>query len=105
MTNQTEMCFDGRTYKSEHDKARLSGQLLRVLEAMNDGEWRTLRELSDEADGSEASVSARLRDLRKPRFGAWTVDRRRRGEATRGIHEYRLRGTLGCHIVQTSPYR
>jgi hypothetical protein len=105
MTDQTEMYFDGRTYKSEHDKARLSGQLLRVLEVMNDGEWRTLRELSDEADGSEASVSARLRDLRKPRFGARIVERRRRGQATRGIHEYRLRGTLGCHIAQTSPYR
>jgi hypothetical protein len=90
MTNQTEMYFDGTTYESQHDMARLSGQLLRVLVAMNDGRWRTLRELSAEADGSEASVSARLRDLRKPRFGARIVERRRRGQATRGIHEYRL---------------
>ena len=42
------------------------GSLLRRVEAlMLDGGWRSLRQLSEACAGSEASVSARIRDLRK----------------------------------------
>ena len=38
----------------------------------------------------QASISARLRDLRKPRNGGYVIERRRRGEAAKGIFEYRM---------------
>lgn len=80
----------GRTYQAEHDEARLSSQLARVRHLMRDGTWRTLRELGDEVRGSEASLSARLRDLRKPEYGGWVVERRRRGRPSSGLFEYKV---------------
>ena len=82
--------FDGETYVQGIDKERLTGQLRRVFDLMQDGQWRTLREIKDVAGGTDASCSARLRDLRKDKFGAFVVNRRRRGEASKGIHEYQL---------------
>lgn len=82
--------FDGVTYDPELDGARLATLLNRVSALMGDGQWRTLAEIVAQVGGTEPSVSARLRDLRKPKFGGYTVDRRRRGAAERGIHEYRL---------------
>ncbi len=79
--------FDGETYEPEHDEARLTGQLLRVYTLMRDGQWRGLSEISCEADCSEASASARLRDLRKARFGGLTVERQR---LDGGLFRYRL---------------
>jgi len=69
------------------DRRRLGNLLDRVERLMADGRWRTLHEIQASTGGSEASVSARLRDLRKPRNGARTVNRRRmRG----GTWQYRL---------------
>ena len=79
--------FDGITYDHRLDQARLTGQLLRVFELMRDGKWFTLERLREICGGTTQSLSARLRDLRKPRFGAYTVERRRR---TAGTWEYRL---------------
>lgn len=79
--------FDGATYTPSLDQSRLSNQLTRVVGLMVDGEWRTLRGIADAVQAPEASVSARLRDLRKPKFGGWKVERQR---ATAGLHEYRL---------------
>lgn len=81
---------DGETYDPVLDKVRLNGQQRRVYLAMRDGAWRTLREISELTYDPEASVSARLRDLRKEKFGAFIVERRRRGGTPRGTHEYRL---------------
>ena len=66
--------FDGPDIEPT-DEIRLTGQLQRVAEIMGDGKRRTLREIADAARCSEASASARLRDLRKPRFGALRVER------------------------------
>ena len=79
--------FDGITYEPRLDRARLTGQLLRVFGLMRDGRWWTLEDLMQICGGTTQSLSARLRDLRKPRFGAYTVERRRR---TAGTWEYRL---------------
>jgi hypothetical protein len=79
--------FDGETFDRKRDGARLAAQLGRVRVALEDGEWHTLAELSVRTDAPEASVSARLRDLRKPRFGARTVERRYVGD---GEWEYRM---------------
>lgn len=85
-----EFDFDGATYVAQFDRSRLNAQARRVYDVVSDGKWRTLREIANETGDPEASVSARLRDLRKEKFGAHEVDRRRRGEESRGIFEYRL---------------
>lgn len=79
--------FDGATYDPDQDQERLSSQLERVKKLMLDGRWRRIGEIRDEIGGSEAGISARLRDLRKPRFGGYQVERRR---VIGGIFEYRV---------------
>lgn len=81
--------FDGATFDYALDGHRLSGQLQKVWGRMIDGRWRTLAELSAALEYPEASLSARLRDLRKERFGSHTVHRRRRMGHV-GLWEYRL---------------
>lgn len=90
MSGCTVPDFDGSTINPSLDDARLRSLLARVEALMRDGQWRTLAEISAATGGSEASVSARLRDLRKAKFGGHTVDRRRRGEPEAGLWEYRL---------------
>ena len=80
--------FDGDTYECEIDHDRLNTQLQSVKKLMADGDWRTLDDISAMIPGSIASISARLRDLRKTKFGGYTVERRRCGVA--GLFEYRL---------------
>ena len=88
--------FDGPAYSKEADRDRLQGQILRVFYVMQDGQWRTLEEIRaaiELAHGHhdpEASISAQLRHLRKPKFGGYKVDKRHRGDAARGLYEYRL---------------
>jgi len=86
------MIFDGSTYQPDKDEKRLSSQLSKVKELMSDGEWRTLAQIQSIVGGSEAGVSARLRDLRKDRFGSFLVKRRRVGEPSSGVWQYRLFG-------------
>jgi hypothetical protein len=78
--------FDGSTIEPE-DGARLQQQLARVYALMRDGKWRTLDEISEATGDSPQSVSARLRDLRKPKFGGHDVQRDRIGK---GLFAYRL---------------
>jgi hypothetical protein len=83
--------FDGPTYEDKHDRIRLSGQLARVYNCMSDERWRSLAEIrAFIKSGSEAGISARLRDLRKKKFGSHVVEGRRRGEPSDGAWEYRL---------------
>jgi hypothetical protein len=88
--NQPQFDFDGKTYVPERDRPRLNAQLVRVARVMADERWRTLAEIERACGDPQSSVSARLRDLRKPRFGSSDVERRTRGEAKRGLHEYRV---------------
>lgn len=69
------------------DAERLTSQLERVRKFMADGEWRRLNQISAAVRGSEAGVSARLRDLRKARFGGYTVERKR---LVGGLWVYRI---------------
>jgi hypothetical protein len=82
--------FDGGTYRRPYDHERLSGQLKRVHDVMADGAWRTLAQLAAAVAAPEASVSARLRDLRKPEFGGFHVEHRREGAPGSGLWSYRL---------------
>jgi len=79
--------FDGATYSPERDHERLATQLERVKLLMRDGRWRTLRDISKLTDTPEASASAQLRNLRKPRFGGYTIERR---YIDNGLYEYRV---------------
>ena len=49
-----------------------------MLSAARCGTWLTLRELGRLTRYGEASISAQLRHLRKPRYGAFLVAKRRR---------------------------
>jgi len=90
--------FAGTTYNPTVDEVRLSGQMLAVYGCMSDRQWRTLAEIRAFIKcGSEAGISARLRDLRKQRWGRHTVNRRRRGSAEDGLFEYQL---IICKVVQ-----
>jgi hypothetical protein len=79
--------FDGATYQRERDHARLFPQLLKVAEVMKDEKWHTSAEIVERTGENWASVSARLRDFRKTKFGGHVVDRR---YVDGGLHEYRL---------------
>lgn len=82
--------FDGETYEAEQDHERLGAQALRVWGAVRDGYWRTLSEIEAICGDPQASISARLRDFRKKKFGENVVERQRRGEGKKGLHEYRV---------------
>jgi hypothetical protein len=61
---------------------------------MADRRWRTLKEISDalEYRGAQSAISARLRDLRKERFGAYVVLARIRKKLGRSpVFEYSVR--------------
>ena len=81
--------FDGESYNPSLDHIRLTGQLARVYNAMKDGRWRTLHHLSVLAKCPESSASARLRDMRKEKFGGYEVERKR-DTVQAGLFLYRL---------------
>lgn len=87
LPTQCEFRFDGSTYDAKRDSNRLGDQYLRVLNAMSDGKWHTLNELSEQTGDGIASISARLRDMRKERFGSHKVEREYVGG---GLFQYRL---------------
>lgn len=81
------MTFAGSTFDAKRDGDRLKIQLDAVRSVMMDGQWRTLADIGGRVKAPEASVSARLRDLRKTKFGGYTVERR---YVRRGLYEYRI---------------
>lgn len=82
-----EQVRDGVTFDHDRDYARLNAQHIRVYMVMKDERWRSLHDISLLTGDPEASISARLRDFRKFRFGSHTVERR---HVERGLWEYRL---------------
>lgn len=90
LVSQLEL-FEGVTYEAALDYGRLSTQLAKVFTCMKDSKWRTLSEIQEIIRcGSEAGISARLRDLRKSKWGEHTINRRRRGTPELGLWEYQL---------------
>lgn len=80
--------FDGDSYERARDHVRLQGLLLATYEYMADGRWHLLGDLAETINCTPQGASARLRDLRKRKFGGFTVQRRRVGELA--LYEYRL---------------
>ena len=68
----------GPAYDVTLDQLRLAGQHNAIRDFMLDGLWRTLHEIATTLKYPEPSVSAQLRHLRKPHFGAYCVQKRRR---------------------------
>jgi hypothetical protein len=83
------MSFGGNTFDEKMDGDRLRKQLAAVWRAVSNGRWWLLEQLSTEVGAPEASVSARLRDFRKKKFGGHTVLRERIPNG-HGLHRYRL---------------
>jgi hypothetical protein len=96
MTTHDQILFgdrDGDTFDAPVDRTPLNAQMIRVYGALallalglDEPGWFSLSDLADLTGDPEASVSARLRDFRKKRFGGHTVDRRRDGR----LYLYRL---------------
>jgi len=82
----------GITFDPERDGARINRQRMAVWRAMSDGQWHTLRELSKTTGHPEASISARLRDFRKVRYGAHTV-----------LRQYVFNGLWEYRVIQAGP--
>jgi len=55
--------------------------------AVQDGKWRSLKEIASMTGDPEASVSAQLRHLRKARFGGHTIEKSYEGG---GLYLYRM---------------
>lgn len=84
--------FDGKTYEPGLDEERLKRQLFRVWKIMftHRKTWLTLYEIRNETGDPLQSISARLRDFRKDKFGGHDIQRRRRLCPVKGLFEYRL---------------
>lgn len=83
------MKFSGSDYNPKIDGKRLQKQHDAIRDLMLDGKWRTLSEIHQEIGFPEASISANLRHLRKPKFGGYSVLKRRR-EPWSGLFEYQV---------------
>ena len=80
--------FNGSDYVPKLDHKRLTTQMHQIKNLMLDGKFRTLRDIENALGYAQASISAQLRNLRKSRFGGFTLDKQRR--TLGGLFEYRL---------------
>lgn len=80
--------------ETKAERKPMGRQLTAVYRLMSAGDWTTFAELRDDCQHlfsigiSEAGVSARIRDLRKPCYGQHIIDRRPTDR--KGIFEYRM---------------
>lgn len=90
----------GPEYQRKFDGHRLNTQMQRVrdlmIQASARDRWLTLEEIRALLEDAwccrfpEASISAQLRHLKKPAFGAYRLEKRRRASSRFGLFEYRL---------------
>jgi hypothetical protein len=75
-------------------RGRSQREVLRdvLLGAAECGTWLTLHDLSHLTHYPEASISAQIRHLRKPKYGAFKIAKQFRGRSDEGggVFEYRL---------------
>ncbi len=88
--------FSGSDYIKSIDEPRLKKQYIVIRDLMQDGKWRTLQEIESKTGYPQASISAQLRNLRKKSFGGHNVEKKRRGNTSSGLFEYKL-------IINDSP--
>ena len=80
--------FSGAVYDEQKDGQRLKHQINVIFDLMKDCKFRTLREIEDLTDFPQSSISAQLRNLKKPAFGSHALNKRRRDG--RGTWEYQI---------------
>jgi hypothetical protein len=79
----------GPVFDKQRDGPRLRHQHEKILHFMiSQSGWTTLSEIRDALSYPESSISAQLRHLRKPKFGRYVVEKRRRHNG--GLWEYRV---------------
>lgn len=83
-----DMEFGGSTYDPELDQYRLGTQLQDVWAYIQDEEWHDPEEMEKALGHRWASISARLRDFRKSKFGGHDIERERIADG--GSWRYRL---------------
>lgn len=82
-TPALQPAFDSGIDLTPADQVRLSGQIERVLaELAARGTWKTVADIAAATGDPETSVSAQLRNLRKPKHGGYDVRRERRGNGS-----------------------
>lgn len=81
--------FGGATFDAARDAADFRSQLDKVRSKLLGGGWLTLAQLAEAGGCSEAAASARVRDLRKSQFGAYTIEKRVKA-GTKRLYEYHL---------------
>ena len=88
----------GPAFNPSLDGQRIGRQLDEVRDYMlRQKNWCTLAEISKGIGHPEASISAQLRHLRKPKFGGYIVEKRRRPDRYMipgGTWEYRVNHDL-----------
>ena len=84
--------FDGTTYEPKQDDHRLIPLIKELFIVMSDSKFRTLPELEKILKHRYmiTSISSKLRDLRKEKFGGHIVNRQNRGDRKNGFYEYQL---------------
>jgi hypothetical protein len=89
LSPRPSVAFDGATYEPERDYKRLDKLIDRVFAFMSDGQWHTIPEVAEACGGTQTSVSARIRDLRKEQRGGHKVEAEHVHD---GLWRYRLKG-------------
>ena len=93
--------FHGDSYDPQHDYDRLSSLRAKVHHflistAGPDGvscRWVTPEEIAEACHiPLTADIQRRLRDIRKPECGGYRLEKRRRGDPSAGLFEYRING-------------
>lgn len=79
--------FKGAHIDTAKDSKPLTEQMLRVYNVMKDGKARTVKAIAAITEDSETSVSAQLRNMRKPEYGSMDVRLIPQGNR---LYEYRL---------------
>lgn len=78
---------DGTTFEPKRDTIRLNEQCQDVFNFLSDNCWHTLREAHERTGHPEASISARIRDLKKSKFGGFQIEKR---YIENGLWQYRM---------------
>ena len=80
--------FDGDDYVDSRDRQRLKGQMQRVYNCLNDYRWWTVDDICRvTGDRNGASISAQIRNLRKPKFGAYIIEKEHKRN---GLYAFRM---------------
>jgi hypothetical protein len=90
-TGRNACAIDASEASAEEDETQLTAIRELMRRAFVRGVWLTLGEIAEATEFAEASISAQLRHLRKPRHGSHRVEKRRRlpGRAAAGARNIR----------------